>query len=64
MAQPAIRDDDAAFRRWQCDYCSHVYDEAVGDPEYAIAPQTRLEDLPEDWCCPDCGQPKSVFVPL
>lgn len=36
-------------------YCGHVYDEAEGDRTQYIPPGTRLEDLPEDWTCPDCG---------
>ena len=47
--------------QWTCNYCSHVYDEAEGDPDNGIAPGTRWEDLPEDWFCPDCGKPKSEF---
>lgn len=51
----------AAFRRWQCQTCSDIYDEALGLPEYGIAPGTRFEDLPTDWVCPLCGTPKSDF---
>lgn len=46
---------------WQCAGCGYVYDEAVGDPEGGIAPGTRWEDIPEDWCCPDCGLGKADF---
>jgi rubredoxin len=42
-------------------YCAHVYDEALGDPDTGIAPNTRFEDLPEDWSCPECGAMKSDF---
>jgi rubredoxin len=48
-------------RRWQCKTCSDIYDEALGLPEYGIAPGTRFEDLPDDWVCPMCGTPKSDF---
>ena len=48
-------------RRWQCDTCSDIYDEALGLPEYGIAPGTRFEDLPDDWVCPMCGTPRSDF---
>lgn len=47
--------------RYVCAYCSHVYDEAEGDPDSGIAPGTLWEDVPDDWFCPDCGQPKSAF---
>ena len=46
---------------WTCLYCSFVYDEAKGDPDSGVAPGTRWEDLPEDWCCPVCGSDQSGF---
>lgn len=50
------------LRRWQCYFCAHVYDEALGDPPSGIAPGTRWEDVPADWCCPDCGATKADFA--
>jgi rubredoxin len=50
------------MRQWQCSYCSNVYDEALGDPDSDIPPGTRWEDVPDDWYCPDCGQPKTSFT--
>lgn len=50
------------MKKWQCIFCGHVYDEAVGCPEEGIAPGTRWEDLSEDWYCPDCGAAKSDFA--
>ena len=41
--------------------CGYEYDEAAGDPDNGIAPGTKFEDLPEDWCCPLCGVDKSNF---
>ena len=49
-------------RRWQCNTCSEIYDEALGLPEYGIAAGTRFEELPDDWVCPACGSPKSDFA--
>lgn len=49
-------------RKWKCNYCSHIYDEALGDPENGVPPGTRFEDLPEDWVCPDCGAEQSDYV--
>ncbi len=48
-------------RRWECQVCGFVYDEAEGLPEEGIAPGTRWEDIPEAWVCPDCGTAKSEF---
>jgi rubredoxin len=47
--------------RWVCMFCGYVYDEEVGCPEEGIAPGTRWQDIPEDWCCPVCGAEKSDF---
>lgn len=41
----------AEKEKWVCSVCGYVYD---GD--------TPFEDLPEDYVCPVCLQPKSVFV--
>ena len=49
------------FRRYTCLVCHHIYDEALGDPAAGLAPGTRFEDIPEDWCCPDCGITKADF---
>lgn len=38
-------------KQWVCTVCHYVYD---GDIPF--------EELPEDWICPVCGEPKSVFV--
>ncbi|MGQ0622905.1 MAG: rubredoxin [Panacagrimonas sp.] len=50
-----------ANRRYRCRYCSHVYDEALGDVDGGIAPGTRYEDIPDDWICPECGAAKSDY---
>jgi rubredoxin-NAD+ reductase len=49
------------MRRFRCAYCAHVYDEVLGDVESGIPPGTLFEDLPEDWCCIECGAIKSDF---
>lgn len=49
------------MRRYQCRYCSHIYDERLGDPDSGIAPGTRFEDIPDDWMCPECGAAKDDY---
>lgn len=49
------------YRVWECQICGWIYDEAKGWPEDGIAPGTRWEDIPEDWCCPECGAAKEDF---
>jgi rubredoxin len=49
-------------KKWLCEDCGYVYDQAAGDPDGGIAPGTPFEDIPEDWICPVCGVAKSEFV--
>jgi rubredoxin len=51
-------------RKYRCTICGHVYDPAQGDPDSGIAPGTAFENLPADWCCPDCGAVKDDFEPI
>jgi len=60
-AAPVVADKGAAYRIWECMVCGWVYDESKGWPEDGIAPGTRWEDIPEDWCCPQCGVGKGEF---
>lgn len=52
---------EAAYRTWQCGTCGFIYDEAEGLPAEGIAAGTRWEDIPENWCCPDCGMSRAQF---
>ena len=49
------------MKKYVCDLCGYIYDEAAGDPHYGVAPGTKWEDVPEDWVCPLCGADKSQF---
>jgi rubredoxin len=51
-----------AEKQLQCYFCAFIYDEALGDPEHGIPPGTVWADVPEDWCCPDCGATKADFA--
>ena len=42
--------------QYRCSICGYVYDEDKESVAFA--------DLPEDWKCPWCGAPKSVFEPV
>jgi rubredoxin---NAD+ reductase len=55
---------ETAYRRWICDACGYIYDEAKGDPDSGLAPGTRFEAIPEDWQCPLCGLTKTDLRPL
>ena len=47
--------------KYQCRACPYIYDPAIGDPDQGIKPGTSFEDLPDDWVCPVCGVPKTMF---
>lgn len=46
--------------KYECP-CGYVYEPARGDPETGVAPNTKWEDVPEDWVCPICGLGKDSF---
>ena len=50
--------------RYRCRWCGYVYDPAKGEAQRDTPPGTAFEDLPEDWCCPDCRAPKADFDPV
>ena len=58
------RDRVGAHTRMQCKVCWYVYNPDEGCPEEAIDPGTPFLDLPDDFVCPDCGHPKTAFLPL
>ena len=34
------------MKKYVCDICGYIYDEAAGDPDNGIAAGTKWEDLP------------------
>ena len=40
---------------YSCPGCGYTYAVAVGDMREGFAPGTAWADIPESWCCPDCG---------
>jgi rubredoxin len=43
-----------------CPVCAFVYDEAKGAPREGFPAGTGWEQIPGDWCCPDCGVREKV----
>ncbi len=41
---------------WQCPECLFLY-----DPNAKTASGVDLEDLPDNWICPQCATPKDRF---
>jgi rubredoxin len=52
------------MKKFRCNVCGHVYDEAEGDPVRGFPPGTLFTDLPEDWTCPVCGVGKEEYVEM
>ena len=50
------------MKKYVCDVCGYIYDEAAGDPDNGIAPGTKWEDLPDDFECPLCGVGRTSSV--
>ncbi len=51
--------------RYRCEVCDYVYDEARGEPREGFPAGTPWAEVPDDWCCPDCGVREKVdFVAL
>jgi rubredoxin len=46
--------------RFQCEVCDYVYDEQSGAPHEGFPPGTPWSEIPDDWCCPDCGVREKV----
>jgi len=72
LPRAATSADAASGKRWTCtnqDCDPYVYDPSRGaenviDPDHPIPPGVPFEDLPDDWVCPVCGDPKSHFLPM
>jgi alkane 1-monooxygenase len=49
----------------RCPGCGYTYDVTTGDEHEGFAAGTAWADIPDTWCCPDCGvRDKLDFVPL
>jgi rubredoxin len=43
------------MNRYRCPNCGYVYDEVRGEPAQGFPAQTRWQQIPDDWTCPDCA---------
>lgn len=58
MVQPETTAAPAPASQFKCTVCAHVYDPASDGNGLAF------EELPDDWTCPVCAQPKSAYEPV
>ena len=49
----------------RCPGCGYTYDVEAGDEHEGFAAGTAWQDIPDSWCCPDCGvRDKLDFEPV
>ncbi len=49
----------------RCPNCDYVYEVEAGEEREGFPAGTAWSEIPDDWCCPDCGVREKVdFVPL
>ena len=53
-----------ADARLECKICWWVYDPAIGDPVWQIAPGVAFVELPAHWRCPTCDGDADQFMVL
>ena len=49
---------------YKCPVCDYVYDEAKGAAREGFPPGTGWGEVPDDWCCPDCGVREKIDFEL
>lgn len=49
------------MKKYVCEVCGYVYDEAIGEQDSGVAPGTEWANVPEDFVCPLCGVGKDQF---
>ena len=62
QSSPAVAEEVLAAR---CPGCGYTYEVVRGDEREGFAAGTAWADVPDSWCCPDCGVREKVdFVPV
>ena len=46
---------------YKCVECGYIYDPEIGDSDNGIVPETKFENVPDNWVCPLCGLNKNKF---
>ena len=58
----SLRKEGYAVKKYKCNTCDYIYDEAKGEPENGIVAMTEWNDLPLEYVCPICGLNKEAFA--
>jgi alkane 1-monooxygenase len=60
-AGPPAPTDEALV--WRCPGCAYTYDVVAGEEREGFEAGTAWSEIPDSWCCPDCGvREKTDFV--
>ncbi|HWP50355.1 MAG TPA: acyl-CoA dehydrogenase family protein [Clostridia bacterium] len=62
IKRPVLPRPEPIGPRYICNGCGYEYIPELGDPDAEIAPGTQFKDVPEDWVCPECAEPKDQFI--
>ena len=57
---PATGDTHDEVLAARCPGCDYTYEVAAGDEHEGFAAGTAWADVPDSWCCPDCGVREKV----
>jgi rubredoxin len=49
------------MKKYECAVCGWAYNPVLA-ARSGLPEGTLFEDLPQDWCCPQCGTKKKYFV--
>jgi alkane 1-monooxygenase len=65
VARPGDAERTTEVLAARCPGCGYTYDVVSGDEREGFADCTAWDDVPDTWCCPDCGvRDKADFVPV
>jgi alkane 1-monooxygenase len=62
---PTVQHFTGPVEAARCTGCGYTYSVESGDGSEGFPAGTAWAQIPDDWCCPDCGVREKVdFVPL
>ncbi len=49
------------MKKYECAVCGYLYNPVLA-ARTGLPENTKFSDVPDDWCCPQCGTRKKYFV--
>lgn len=53
--------EEKPVTKHECAVCGYIFNPVLAE-RAGLSKDTRFEELPEDWCCPQCGTRKKYFT--